>query len=270
MTSTKIGGLIRPVIVAHRGASGLYPENTIVSLKAAQQCGAEMIEIDARITRDHSVVVIHDKTVERTTNGRGKVQTLSLEELKALDAGAKFTTNHGLTYPFAGAGLKIPLLSEVLKELPAARIQIELKDNNKELAANVIEIIRENSAFNRTQIATAHTRLSYFISQTEPKIVLTHSALDAVFFVLCGTFQHAYRPNFHTGFIDLPVYFFRFRSIMKRVIGLANQHKLRVRAYTVNDLDQMKELVSLGVEGFFTDYPAEANSLVDALIEPKD
>ncbi|MBA4075555.1 MAG: hypothetical protein C0508_10990 [Cyanobacteria bacterium PR.023] len=260
----------RPVIVAHRGASGLYPENTILALRAAHQDGVEMLEIDVRLTSDCEVVVIHDKSVERTTNGKGKVSALSASEIKALDAGSKFTTNHGQTFPFAGAGLKIPLLTEVLKELPTARIQIELKDNNKKLAAKVIEIIRQNNAFERTQIATAHSRLSYMTSEAEPKINLTHSAVDAIFFVLCSIFDHAYRPNFHTGFIDLPVCFFRYRPIMRRATAIAKKHRLRIRVYTVNDLDQMKELVSLGVEGFFTDYPTEAKGLVDALIERQD
>lgn len=255
----------RPIIIAHRGASGLYPENTILAIREAHDNGADLIEIDVKLTQDGHVVLFHDISVDRITNGGGRLDKLTLVQVQSLDAGFKFTRDNGQTFPFAGQGLKIPLLSEVLAELPNAHFQIELKDNSYALPLKVLEVVRSHRAFERTQIATAFGRLLAFISKVEPQAVLTHSAFDAIKFVVCAAFLYAYRPHFHAGFIDLPLRLFHHRHMVSRAISLAARHGLKVRAYTVNDLDRIKCLVNMGVQGFFTDYPAEARLLVDAL-----
>src|SRR5262245_19840849 len=103
----------RPVI-AHRGDSAHFPENTIPSFDRAVELGADAIEFDLRVSRDGEVVIIHDPTVDRTTNGTGPVSSLTLAELRALDAGARFTTDGGKSIPFRGRGLTIPTFDEML------------------------------------------------------------------------------------------------------------------------------------------------------------
>lgn len=258
----------RPLIIAHRGASGVYPENTILAIKEAYNNGADLIEIDVRLTHDGHVVLLHDAFVDRTTDGSGRVDRLTLVQTQLLDAGFRFTRD-GQTFPFAGHGLKIPVLSEVLAELPTAKFQIELKDNSLALAVKVLEIVRSHQSLERTQIASAFGRLLSFIHKAEQNAVLAHSAFDAIKFVLCALIGHAYSPCFHAGFIDLPLRSCRYQHIVFAATRLAAKQGLRVRAYTVNDLDKMKSLVNMGLQGFFTDYPAEARLLVDALQERK-
>lgn len=255
-----------PVIIAHRGASGLYPENTLMAATAAYQGGADLIEIDVRLTRDGHVVVFHDASVERTTDGIGKISNMTLAQVEALDAGFRFTRDRGRTYPYAATGVRVPLLTHVLTALPRARFQIELKDNTIALAMAALELLTEHEAFDRTQIAVASAQLVSFISQVEPRAVLAHPAFDAVKFVLCATLGYAFRPRFHTGFIDLPLCLFRWRALVSRAVSLAAKNGLGIRAYTVNDLDRMKELANIGVDGFFTDYPQQARQIIDALL----
>ena len=103
-----------PRLFAHRGASALAPENTIESFRLAQQHGAPYVELDVHLSRDSEPVVIHDHSVSRTTGRRGRVENMTLAELRKLDAGYKFSTDHGRTFPFRGKGLQIPTLDESL------------------------------------------------------------------------------------------------------------------------------------------------------------
>ncbi|HDH09983.1 MAG TPA: glycerophosphodiester phosphodiesterase, partial [Chloroflexi bacterium] len=96
----------RPLVMAHRGA-GLAPENTLVAFQKALDLGADVLELDVHATKDGEIVVIHDETVDRTTDGRGAVKDFTLEELKRLDAGYHFTPDGGVTYPYRGRGITI-------------------------------------------------------------------------------------------------------------------------------------------------------------------
>jgi glycerophosphoryl diester phosphodiesterase len=111
-----------PLVIAHRGDSAHRPENTLASFTSALESGAEIVELDVHLTRDAGVVVVHDPTVERTTNGKGRLLDMTLSEVRALSAG--FASRFGDVY----AGERIPLLAEVLALLRGrARVMIELK-----------------------------------------------------------------------------------------------------------------------------------------------
>src|ERR1700682_5975434 len=128
-----IGGEAAVLNIAHRGGSGTFPENTLSAFRAAIEAGADMCELDVQLTRDGKVVVIHDDTVERTTDGQGEGAILTLEELQRLDAGALFKEG-------AQRGERIPTLDEVF-ELTRGRcgLNIELKATG--LEAQVAEIM---------------------------------------------------------------------------------------------------------------------------------
>lgn len=258
---------LRPLVIAHRGASGLYPENTLPAIIAATRERADLIEIDVRLTKDRHIVLLHDPTVERTTNGAGRVRAMTLTQVKSLDAGFTFTRDNGRSYPFAGKGVQIHLLAEVLTELPNVSFQIELKDNDFALAESVLNAVKMHNALRRIQLATASTRIAQFVRFLEPQACIAHTAIDLLKFVLCTAVCRPYEPCFHAGFIDLPLCLFRNQRLVSRAIKLAAMHDLRVRAYTVNDLDRIKQLVHFGVAGIFTDYPGQARQLLDELLK---
>src|SRR5829696_8554802 len=107
----------RPVI-AHRGAPGSAPENTMPAFQLAARQGADAFELDVRLTADGVPVVFHDLTLERTTDGTGPIGALRLNELRSIDAGAKFTADRNLTFPFRAADVRIPTLADVLRGFP--------------------------------------------------------------------------------------------------------------------------------------------------------
>jgi hypothetical protein len=114
------------IVIGHRGAAAHFPENTSASFDHAVSLGVDAIEFDLRVSRDGVVVVIHDPTVDRTTNGTGAVADLTLAELKKLDAGAQFTRD-GRTFPWRGQGLQILTFDELLDRYPSIPLLIELK-----------------------------------------------------------------------------------------------------------------------------------------------
>jgi glycerophosphoryl diester phosphodiesterase len=114
-------------VVAHRGDSAHAPENTLESLRQGASLGADALECDVHLTRDGQVVVIHDATVDRTTNGSGAVASLTLAEVQRLDAGFRFTRDGGRTFPWRGRGVSVPTLEELLDALPETPLIIEVK-----------------------------------------------------------------------------------------------------------------------------------------------
>jgi glycerophosphoryl diester phosphodiesterase len=114
-------------VVAHRGDSVHAPENTLESLRRGASLGADALECDVHLTRDGHVVVMHDPTVDRTTNGVGAVAELTLAEVQRLDAGFRFTPDGGRSFPWRGRDVRIPTLDELLAALPAIPLIIEVK-----------------------------------------------------------------------------------------------------------------------------------------------
>jgi glycerophosphoryl diester phosphodiesterase len=143
----------RPVI-AHRGASAEAPENTLAAFELAVRQGADAIELDVRLTADGVPVVIHDATLDRTTDRRGPVAALPLAELRRTDAGARFTADGGRRFPFRGAGVGVPALAEVLRAVPETPLLVEVKEPAAQEA--VRRVLVEGGAVARCAVASEH------------------------------------------------------------------------------------------------------------------
>lgn len=108
----------RPLVFAHRGGGGLIPENTLEAFVYSARMGVDVLELDVHATKDGALVVLHDASVDRTTDGRGRVNELTLDEIKKLDAGYLFSADGNQTFPFRGRGVTVPTLSEIFDALP--------------------------------------------------------------------------------------------------------------------------------------------------------
>jgi glycerophosphoryl diester phosphodiesterase len=117
----------RPLVIGHRGNRAHAPENTLEALQQAVGLGVDALEFDLRVSEDEALVVFHDATVDRTTNGRGAVGRHTLRELRALDAGHRFTVDRGRTFPWRGRGIRVPTFDEVLEACPDLPLIVELK-----------------------------------------------------------------------------------------------------------------------------------------------
>lgn len=225
------------LVIAHRGASGTCPENTLVAFARAAALGAHMIELDVQLTSDGEVVVMHDWTLERTTDGAGAVRERTLAEIRRLDAGAWFGP--------AFRGTRVPTLAEVLAAV-ALPVNIELKPvGNDGLEARALAVVESAGALARVVFS------SFDAGALERVRALTARATLAVLWD-AGPVSEAVARARRVGARALHL---RKELTTPDALALASAAGLPVRAWTVNELGEMDRLVAAGVEGVFTDFP---------------
>lgn len=239
----------RPVI-GHRGNCAHAPENTIESFAQAVAVGADAIELDVHLAADGVPVVFHDPHVSRTTTGAGEVAQMTFNELRALDAGARFTPDKGKTYPYRGLGHRIPSLDEVLEAFPAIPLLIEIKTANASPAVRraienrhaedrvLVESIEPAALapFVDSPISVGASRSDVIRLMTE--VVLRRPVTPFAFKALCV-------PLSYNG-VPIPV---------RRFARLAPAQNCVVHVWTVNDTRVASDLWLAGIRGIISDDP---------------
>jgi glycerophosphoryl diester phosphodiesterase len=125
------------LVMAHRGGRSLGPENTVYTFKRAIEQGTDVLEMDLQSTGDGALVILHDREVDRTTNGKGAVDRFNLSELKKLDAGYRWSPDNTGSFPQRNKGVTIPTLAEVFKAFPDTRMNIEIKSSQMNTIQNL-------------------------------------------------------------------------------------------------------------------------------------
>src|SRR5688572_12268010 len=150
-------GLKPTLHISHRGGALLAPENTLPAFRlAVERYRTQMLELDVHLSRDGEVVVAHDATLERCTNGAGPLAALTLAELQRLDAGFHFSPDAGRTFPFRGQDARIPTLREVLRAFPGLRINLELKPDSPGAEDALQKVLRQEGALERVCLGSEH------------------------------------------------------------------------------------------------------------------
>jgi glycerophosphoryl diester phosphodiesterase len=224
-------------VIAHRGASGTHPENTLAAFRRAEEVGAHMIELDVQLSRDGEVVVMHDDTLDRTTNGRGAVLAHSMAELRRLDAGAWFAP--------AFAGERVPTLAEVLDAV-ALPVNVELKaGGGAGLEARTLAVVEEARALERVVFSSfdpdALLRLRDLTADAELGVLWTRRALSTALALA----QRVAARGLHL----------RKTAVSPEGLAAARESGLSVRVWTVNEPREFAHLKVAGAHGVFTDYP---------------
>lgn len=244
---------------------GTAPENTLVSFRRALQDGAQCVELDVHGTRDGEVVIIHDGTLERTTNGRGRVRRKTVPELRTLDAGYRFTLD-ALSYPFRGKKIGIPTLAEFLTAFPQAKAIIEIKQARPSIAKKVMEIVFSLRSADRVLLATEKDstmrEIRAEIAARQLSVATGFSRGEVASFLdwIAGGKKPPYTPPGQALLIPC-----RYRSmtlVTAETVEAAHQLGLEVFVWTVNEADEMRRLLGLGVDGIITDYPARLRDLI--------
>lgn len=219
---------MKPLIIAHRGASIYSPENTMVAFEKAVTQGCDMIEIDLHITKDGELVVIHDDTLDRTTNQTGRIRDYTLEELKKADA---------------GAGQHIPSFQEVIDFLPEkVGLVVELKELG--LERRVVEQLSRNPISDRVIVT------SFF----HPAVRLVKSLFPQV---RTAVITNSQPINANSLAIDAradALWIFR-RYVTKEMVESAHENSLELYVWYVNDLNEIRRIVELEVDGILTGMP---------------
>jgi glycerophosphoryl diester phosphodiesterase len=245
-----------PVNLAHRGASALAPENTIEAFRLAVEAGAGGLELDVHMTRDGHIVVIHDATVDRTTSGTGAVSEMTLDELRRLDAGHNFSPDGGPARPYRGRGVRVPTLEEVLEEFPAVAVNIEIKAGTPGIEETVLGVLREANALGRALVvSTPHDIVKRFRKVSGGHVSTGASRWEIGVFYISSKFrlERLVRPAYDA--LQVPLRHRGIPVVTPRFVRAAHARGVRVDAWTINQADEMRRLLDLGVDVIMTDRP---------------
>ena len=234
-------------IIAHRGASAYAPENTLAAFKKAIDLGATMLELDIHQTKDSQIVVVHDETINRTTNGKGKIKNLSLAEIKSLDAGSWFSS--------AFAGERIPTLQDVFDGMPdSITLLIELKAGSEKypgIEKRVARIIRERKTEHRVILKSFDDEVLFRLHHLAPDIPRLKIIVTQFFGIII---EHGL--NFGTVLDDSVQYLeHHWFGLTEGFIEDAHKKGFKVFAWDVDDKDRMQGLIEKGIDGIETDHP---------------
>ncbi len=244
------------LVVAHRGAAAVAPENTMEAYRIAVEMGADAIELDVHLTADGELALVHDETVERTTDLSGPVASLTLKELGAADAGFRFEAPDG-TFPFRGKGLTVPTIAEVLEWLPdGIGLVVEVKARGA--AAPAIEALRGS----RVRAAGSVTLISF-----EEAIIDEAHALDpeietGFLLVPSQAIEPALTYAVEHGHAAVHPYEVDLGLDPGPILSLASAYGRLMGAYVVNDPARMQQLAAYGLWGFVTDVPDVAREVL--------
>lgn len=235
-----------PVIFAHRGDLAHAPENTLPSFLQALQKGADGVELDAKLTADGHVIVIHDSTVDRTTNGKGRVASFTLDEIRKLDAGKWFDVKF--------SGTKIPLLEEVFELVEKDKlINIELTNYSTPrdgLVNKVCDLIKRHNNQNQILFSSFFSSNLKIAAQKLPEIPRGLLAMPG----LVGLWAR----SFGFMFGDYQALHPHISNASREQVQRAHRIKRRVHVWTANLPTEINQLKEWGVDGIFTDDPQTA------------
>lgn len=242
-------------VIAHRGASGIAPENTLAAFRKAVELGAGFIETDLQLSRDAHLVALHDDTLERTTNGSGPVSSRTLEELRQLDAGSWFgASGHENHAGFAGE--RIPAVEEILAFGREHEIGLflEVKPTGPSGAEHaIVGALHACGEVPRSVVLSFSPSVLKRVRQLDPLVVTGFLFSDRLTTAVATAVDAGARQL-------LP----RTNHVTRELVTEAHAHDLRVVAWTANTSDEMQKLISAGVDGIITNYP---DRLVELLRE---
>jgi glycerophosphoryl diester phosphodiesterase len=245
----------RPLVFAHRGGGGLYPENTLEAFKYSASMGVDVLELDVHSTADGALVVMHDSTLDRTTNGAGRVSQMTLAQLKKLDAGFHFTPDGGKTYPFRGKGVTVPTLQEIFDALPDKTFNVEPKQAEPSVVKPLCEILRgrkmtENvivGSFRQQAIDEFRAECAEVATAATPAEVRDFLALYKL------GLGESYSPPMQV--LQVPERLGSLEIVSRDFLETARKLNLKVHVWTINETEDMQRLLEMRVDGIMTDYP---------------
>lgn len=245
----------RLLVIAHRGGAGLWPENTLYAFERAAAMGVDVIETDVHATADGELVVFHDENVKRTTDGSRTVGSMTLAELKRLDAAYRFSRDGGRTFPLRGLGVTVSTLREVFASLPRMRFNIEPKQAAPSLAVPLCRLIREHGMAERVMVASFSGSILGEFRRECPEIATSAATGEVAIFLARheAGLAASYSPPMQA--LQVPEHAGALRVLTRDFVEAAQGRNLRVHAWTIDDEGAMSRLIEMGVDGIMTDYP---------------
>lgn len=244
-----------PRLFAHRGASGDLPENTLPAFQAARDTGVPYIELDVHMTRDGAIVVAHDDNLRRVSGHDGLIQEMSLAQVRTVDAGYNFSID-GDRFPFRGAGVRVPSLREVLAACAGQMFIIEIKQVAPSIVDATLAVIRATGMSRRVLIASEHQPPLDEVRRRAPTIPTNFSADEVGRFVM--SLPPGAAPYVPAGdALQIPPEHLGWTLATPETVAAAHRIGVEMHIWTVNEEAEMRELLTVGVDGIISNYPAK-------------
>lgn len=233
---------------------GLWPENTLLAFRNALEHGIDVLETDIHRTRDGVIVISHDQTVDSNTDGSGAIKEMTLSELKSLDAGYQWSKDE--EYPLRGQGITIPTLEEALDAFPNTTFNIDIKPNDEGVAADFCNLLKRRGDEQRVIVGSFHGNVVKTFRRRCPEVRTAASFGETLRFYLYTKvgLDRIFGPNAHA--FQVPrTRWFGLHLVTPEFVRAAHQRGIKVHVWTINDRDEMRELIEMGVDGIMTDFP---------------
>jgi len=246
----------QPVVLAHRGDSLRFPENTMPAFKSAVEMKVDVIETDVHLSKDGKVVIWHEETLERISGDRRKITQLTWNEIQQIDAGALFSPDKGKTFPFKEKGITPVLLKTILNEFPNTKFNIDLKDNNLLLAEKYGQLLIELKCENRVVTASFNNKVLKHFRKLIPNATTSCTSIEVIKLLLLYKSGFLNIPfKYKNRILQVPEYQGKIKVLSKGFIKFLHKRGFKVHIWTINDKSEMKRLLKMGVDGIFTDNP---------------
>jgi glycerophosphoryl diester phosphodiesterase len=236
-----------PEVIAHRGGGGEWPEETVYGCQKSLELGVDVLELDVHKTLDDELVVMHNHSVDETTDGSGEIKDLKLAEIKLLNAAHLWKLEKQKS-------TEVPTLEEVFQFFPQQRMNIEIKPRDSSMIERLSYLIEKYEMKDKVLIASGWNSVLHDFRHECPGVATSASVLEIEEFeALSAVMGFDYRPDtdaiqWHSKLI--------LKIITKDFVEKAHELNLVVHAWTVNEPDEMRRMISLGVDGIITDYPS--------------
>jgi glycerophosphoryl diester phosphodiesterase len=263
---------IVPIVLAHRGGAEIAPEHTMVAFEKSYELGVDAFEIDIRLTKDEEIVVFHDETIDRTSDGYGAVKDYTLDELKQFNFGYHFKDSEG-NYPYRDEKVEIVTLKELFNQYPNMYINIDIKEHPDTYEGSLMpsklwRLIEENGAQNRVVVTSFYSeqvdRFNLY-AQNQVALGAGESDVKKAFAAYTSQFGHLYHPKVDV--FQIPVKSGRVSLDSPKFINYLKKYNIPVHYWVIDDVDTIRRLLDNGAQGIVTGRPDIALPVVKEWIE---
>lgn len=244
-----------PLVFAHQGGENLRPSNTLLAFQYAVELGADVLDTDMHLTQDGVLVLMHDETVDRTTDGTSAIRDLTLKEIKQLDAGYRFSLDDGQTFPYRGQGLTVPTLEELFTAFPDKRFGIEIKQTPPEVAVPFCATIRKYQMQGQVLVSSFRQENMDAFRKECPEVATsaTEDEVRAFFVLNMLGLADVLTPDYSS--LQVPETSGNLQILTPSFVAAAHRRGLAVQPWTINEAEDLQRILALGVDGINTDNP---------------
>ena len=255
-------------IIAHRGGPGLGPENTMETFRRSLAAGADTLDMDIRVTRDNQLIIMHDATVDRTTDGTGTVRGMDLRDIKKLNAGPRRPPG-GRDSSVRDLKITVPTVAEVLEAFPETPLVMEIKDEKPGTGKILCGLLARYRKTDSVLVASMHSAMLSEFRRVCPQVATSAGPRTVLAFYLLNKMGLTSLFTAGTAAFQVPIAVRDRRIATPEFVSAAHRRNIKVEVWTVNDASTMQRLIDAGVDGIFTDFPDRLKSVVDGALRPR-